>query len=88
MCWLDFLNRQSHLGKGSFERLPALACLYSVGHLGWTGSGRHCSGTALGQVVIQQAEQALGASRKWNFSVGFCFKSSGSLAFPIMACNL
>lgn len=73
-------DRLESSGKGSFERLPVSACLYSMGHFqianGW-GVAAHYSGISLGQVVIKQAEQALEASSKWNFSVGFCFKSSG-----------
>lgn len=33
--------------------------------------------TALGQVIIKQAEQALEANSKQSFSVGFCFKFLG-----------
>lgn len=73
-------DRLESSGKGSFERLPASACLYSVGHFrivsGW-GVAASSRGTALGQAVIKQAEQALEASSTWNFSLGFCFKSSG-----------
>lgn len=72
-------DRLESSGKGSFERLLASACLLCGAFRIADGSvvAAHCSGLALGQVVMKQAEQALEASRKWNFSVGFCFKSLG-----------